>query len=76
MKDKAGSVSKYFTKAGERLSRYRFDGDPIDGKRNVISKQGSSRRLLRRRKRLSLIGCLAAHQYHLCTAPAKRSAKN
>jgi hypothetical protein len=40
VKDKAGSVSKYFTKSGERLWRYRFDGDPVDGKRHVITKQG------------------------------------
>lgn len=40
MKDKTGSVSKYVTKANERLWRYRFDADPVDGKRNVISKQG------------------------------------
>jgi integrase len=40
MKDKAGSVTKYITKTGERLWRYRFDGDPINVSRNVISKQG------------------------------------
>jgi len=42
MKDKAGagSVSKYVTAAGERLWRYRFDVDPVDGKRQVVSKQG------------------------------------
>jgi hypothetical protein len=40
MKDKAGSVSKYRTKTGARLWRYRFDSDPVDGKRCVISKQG------------------------------------
>jgi hypothetical protein len=40
MKSKAGSVSKYITKSGERLWRYRFDSDPVDGKRCVISKQG------------------------------------
>jgi integrase len=40
MKEKAGSVSKYITKAGERLWRYRFDVGPVDGKRQVISKQG------------------------------------
>jgi integrase len=44
MKDKAGSVSKYLTKTGKRLWRYRFDGDPFDGKRNVISKQGFATR--------------------------------
>jgi len=41
---KAGSVSKYITKAGERLWRYRFDVDPVDGKRAVISKQGFNTR--------------------------------
>ncbi len=40
MKNKAGSVSKYITKAGDRLWRYRFDADPVDGKRQVISRQG------------------------------------
>jgi integrase len=40
MKIRAGSVSKYFTKSGERLWRYRFDGDRVNGKRIVISKQG------------------------------------
>jgi hypothetical protein len=37
MKNRAGSVSKYTTKGGERLRRYRFDSDPVDGKRCVIS---------------------------------------
>jgi integrase len=38
---KAGSVTKYLTKAKERLWRYRFDADPTDdGKRQVISRQG------------------------------------
>jgi integrase len=40
MKNKAGSVSKYSTKGGDRLWRYRFDADPMDGKRQIISKQG------------------------------------
>jgi hypothetical protein len=40
MKDKAGSISKYITQSGERLWRYRLDGEPIDGQRNIFSKQG------------------------------------
>jgi integrase len=40
MKTGTGSVSKYFTKAGERLWRYRSDLEPVDGKRQVESKQG------------------------------------
>jgi hypothetical protein len=44
MNKKAGSLSKYATKAGGRLWRYRFDGDAVDGKRQVISKQGLATR--------------------------------
>jgi integrase len=40
MKSGTGSASKYFTKSGDRLWRYRFDVDPIDGKRQVVCKQG------------------------------------
>lgn len=40
MSHSGGSFSKYVTKGGERLWRYRFDGDPIDGKRAQISKAG------------------------------------
>jgi integrase len=44
MGSKAGSVSKYITRSGDRLWRYRFDGDPVDGKRQVISKRGFATR--------------------------------
>jgi integrase len=46
MKNKAGSgaVTKYTTKSGDRLWRYRFDGDPVDGKRRMISAQGFATR--------------------------------
>jgi integrase len=44
MGSKAGCVSKYTTKAGARLWRYRFDGDPVEGKRNVIGKRGFTTR--------------------------------
>jgi integrase len=40
MKTRTGSVLKYFTKSGDRLWRYRFDGDEVDGKRRMISHQG------------------------------------
>jgi integrase len=39
-KEGSGSVIKYTTKSGHRLWRYRFDGDPVDGKRRMISAQG------------------------------------
>jgi integrase len=44
MKDRCGSVSKYVTKTGETLWRYRFDGDPIAGKRKVLGKAGFRKR--------------------------------
>ena len=44
MKDRAGSVGKYFTRSGDRLWRYRFDADRIDGKRQVVSKHGFATR--------------------------------
>jgi integrase len=44
MKTRAGSVSKYTTKTGERLWRYRFDADPVDGKRRQVSQAGFATR--------------------------------
>jgi integrase len=44
MKNRAGSVSKYVTRTGERLWRYRFDGDQVEGKRLQLSKAGFSTR--------------------------------
>jgi integrase len=44
MESKAGCVSKYSNKAGARLWRYRFDGDPVDGKRQVIGMRGFATR--------------------------------
>ena len=43
MRNAGGSVLKYLTRAG-RLWRYRFDADPVDGKRRMISKQGFATR--------------------------------
>ena len=40
MSQSGGSFSKYVTKRGERLWRYRFDTDPVDGKRRQLSKAG------------------------------------
>lgn len=44
MKNRTGSVSKYLTKAGERLWRYRFDADPVNGRRRQASAAGFSTR--------------------------------
>ncbi len=44
MKRRAGSISKYFTRSGERLWRYRFDGDSPDGTRQQIGKAGFATR--------------------------------
>ena len=44
MKNRAGSVAKYVTRAGARLWRYRFDGDQVEGKRVQLSKAGFSTR--------------------------------
>lgn len=40
MKSRAGSVTKYFTRSGERLWRYRFDAETPDGSRQQIGKAG------------------------------------
>jgi integrase len=40
MKNRSGCVSKYLTRTGERLWRYRFDADSVDGKRSQASKAG------------------------------------
>ena len=40
MKNNAGCLSKYLTKKGARLWRYRFDGVPVDGKRLQIGAAG------------------------------------
>jgi integrase len=44
MKNRAGCVSKYTTKSGDRLWRYRFDADPVDGKRRQVSQAGFATR--------------------------------
>jgi len=44
MKNRAGSVSKYLTRTGLRLWRFRFDGDQVQGKRLQLSKAGYSTR--------------------------------
>jgi integrase len=44
MKTRAGSACKYTTKTGERLWRYRFDADPVDGKRRQVSLAGFATR--------------------------------
>jgi integrase len=44
MKNRAGCISKYTTKGGERLWRFRFDGDATEGKRQVIGKAGFATR--------------------------------
>ena len=44
MKNKAGCVSKYTTKSGCRLWRYRFDADQVDGKRRQMSQAGFATR--------------------------------
>jgi integrase len=43
-KGNGGSVFKYFTRTGERLWRYRFDVDPIDGRRQRVNKGGFTTR--------------------------------
>jgi integrase len=46
MKNKlgSGSVLKYTVKNGDRLWRYRFDADPVDGKRKMVGAQGFATR--------------------------------
>jgi len=44
MKSKGGSVFKYTSRTGERLWRYQFAADPIDGKRQRFSKAGFATR--------------------------------
>ncbi len=44
MKSLAGSVTKYFTRSGERLWRYRFDAETPDGSRQQIGKAGFANR--------------------------------
>jgi integrase len=44
MKNKGGSVWKYVARNGERLWRYQFEGDTIDGKRRRFSKAGFAKR--------------------------------
>ena len=43
-KDKAGSVFKYFTRTGTRLWRYRFEADPVEGRRQRVDKAGFAAR--------------------------------
>jgi integrase len=44
MTTKAGCVSKYLTRTGARLWRYRFDADPVEGKRKQVSAAGFATR--------------------------------
>jgi integrase len=44
VKSRAGSITKYFKRSGERLWRYRFDGDSPDGTRQQIGKAGFATR--------------------------------
>src|SRR5258708_37201634 len=44
VKNRAGSVSKYSTKIGARLWRFRFDADAVDGKRSQVGQAGFATR--------------------------------
>ena len=46
MNNRTGSVTKYTTKRGERLWRYQFDADAVEGKRRLIGKAGFRTRAL------------------------------
>ena len=44
MKNKGGSVWKYVARNGERLWRFQFEGDSVDGRRQRLSRAGFSTR--------------------------------
>lgn len=44
MKNRGGSVWKYIARSGERLWRFQFEGDPIEGRRQRLSRAGFSTR--------------------------------